>query len=451
MRFGVSIFSVAGAFTLACGSGPISMDGGDGETGGDGDDDPQDLACADENGLVPGVLRLEPTQARAWLIEGGTEVELPLEGDVQAERLSGATAGDYIAVARIDGQVGNWNSLVHLFSRSTGERLWSHEIPGYAVERLWVADDGWVAGWAASQFGFVMSEAGMISLPDYEPLGAPALGHVAVFELGLLGSRVAAGWIDLADASWQPATPMFTNLYPTLGKDHHTLEYLRIDDGPAFVLARPGEAESIALPFGQVTNGSLFVAAASGRYRVVRDTELDNPMDAVDVRIDVESGEAVLVDPELPPGWSFLDCSRQIAVDGDGHLYYELSNDASAGVWAYDVESDAWTQLGLDLGLLDDMYTGAASQDVLVVLGKAQSETDCSLIDWGSEPDSAHLIRRDPALTMVLPPDVLRMQIDRQQRCVAMGGANGWEVRPLDGSAAVIEVDAGSGEWMWLD
>src|SRR5262245_11307141 len=121
----VPTLSVACTLALAaCGSGPISIDGGSDETGdgdgnndaddgetsdgnndsGDGDGDPVGLACADENGLVPGVLRLEGAPARAWMIEGGEEIELALEGDDSAEWLVGAAAGDHVAVARNDGQ-----------------------------------------------------------------------------------------------------------------------------------------------------------------------------------------------------------------------------------------------------------------------------------------------------------------------------------------------------------
>jgi hypothetical protein len=470
MKLGIRTFSIACTLSLAaCGSGPISMDAGDGETGeageGDGDGDPQGLACVDEDGLIPGVLRLEPSTARAWMIEDGVEIHLPLDGDDVADWMVAAVAGDNIAIARMDGQWDAQDSIVHGFSRSTGERLWTRPIAGLGVQQLFAADDGWVAGTVSpylpgEQIGFVMSAMEAIALPDHEPLAAPALGHVAAYEIEGEGTRSDVGWIDLADMSWHPVTPApLDHYYASLGEDRHTLEYLALVDGaPAFVRARPGEAESIALPLGQVAEHSLNVVAATGRWRVVHHRDWDNPEAAVHVRVDVESGAAVLVDPEPPQGWSFFDCyDRRIAIDGDGRVYYELRNDASARVWAYDVESDAWTQIGLDLGLVDDIDVMARSQDVLLVSAMAQFQTYCPTTEWAEPPedalvgDSAHLVRREPALTMVLPNYTWQALIDQEQRCVATVGENGWEVRPLDGSDAVFEIDPGAGQWMWLD
>jgi hypothetical protein len=41
--------------------------------------------------------------------------------------------------------------------------------------------------------------------------------------------------------------------------------------------------------------------------------------------------------------------------------------------------------------------------------------------------------------------------IDRGQRCAASIGEAGWQVRALDDSGAVIDVDPGTGQWLWLD
>jgi hypothetical protein len=457
----------------ACGSGPISMDDASDESdGGDagtddtdsGDtDEPDDLACVDEDGLVPGVLRLEPASARAWVIDGGAELELALAGDEQAEWLVGAAAGDRIAVARIDGPFDDQDSIVQAFSRSASEPLWTRELGGVGISQLWMADDGWLAGTVnpylpGIRVGFVMSDDEAFELTDHEPIAAPTLGHVAAFEVDALGVRQAAGWINLDDLGWQAASPTPLDTQATVAEDRHTLEYLALVDGaPAFVRARPGEAEVIALPVELLEAQSLHVTASSDGYRLVRRYDA-NSMQHVHVRVDIEAGEAVLVNPEPPPGWSFFDCyDRRIAVDGEGRLYYELRNDASARSWVYEVEHDTWTQLGRELGLVDDIDVMAQSADVLLVRGMAQFQTFCPPTEWDEAPadaligDSVQLVRQQPALTMVLPTYTWQVLIDRQQRCAASVGENGWEVRPLDGSDAVIEVGPGAGTWLWLD
>jgi hypothetical protein len=462
---------LAGTLALtACGSGPISVDDGADESGsgdGDGDGDggePEGLACADENGLVPGVLRLEGAPARAWIIDGDAELELALAGDDQAEWLIGAAAGDHIAIARIDGSYPDHDSIVQAFSRSSGEPLWTRELAGAGVQQLWVAEDGWLAGTTSPylpgmRVGFLMSEQEAIDLPDHEPIAAPVQGHVAAYELDALGNRQEAGWINLADHSWQGAVPTPIDMSATVGEDRHTLEYLALVDGvPAFVRARPGEAEVITLPVEMLDGQSLYMTASTGSYRVLRRYDVNDTEQVIQVRVDVDAGEAVLINPEPPPGWSFFDCyDRRVSVDGEGRLYYELRNDTSARPWAYDVESDAWTQLGLELGLVDDIDIMAQSPDVMLVRGMAQFQTYCPPTEW-AEPledalvgDSVQLVRREPALTMVLPMYTWQVLIDEQQRCAAVVGENGWEVRSLDGSDAVLDVGPGAGTWLWLD
>lgn len=468
MKLELNTLCIALALT-ACGSGPISMDGGSDETGDESDDadtgdtdGPAGLACADENGLVPGVLRLEPSEGRAWLIENGAEIELDVAGDQQADWMIGAAAGERIAVARIDGQWDDQDSIVQAFTRS-GELVWTREVEGLGIQQLWMADDGMLAGTVTpylpgTQVGFVMSDDEVIELPDHEPMAAPALDHVAVFEVDELGTRQATGWIDLGSNSWRPATPEPVDMSATIAADRHTLEYIAIVDGaPAFVRARPGEAEMISLPVGQVGGQSVYVIARAGDYRILQhyDPDTDTMMH---IRVGVASGEAVLLDPQPPQGWSFFDCySRGIAIDGDGRLYYELRNDASASPWSYDVESDTWTQLGHHMGLVDDINVWAQSSDVMLVSANAQFQTYCPPTEWADAPegaligDSQQLIRSEPALELVLPNYTWQVMIDREQRCAALVGEDGWEVWALDGSNDVIDVGPGAGMWLWLD
>lgn len=461
---------LAGTLALAaCGSGPISIDGGSSESGSDdadtGDADTGDtdeaeaLACVDANGLVPGVLRLEPALDRAWMIDGATETELELTGADGSVVLVGGAAGDWIAVVRYVDQ----HSVTHAFSRDSGELLWTREIEGFSISQTWLAEDGWLAGTATpygsgARIGFVMSEQETTELPGHEPIAAPAFGHVAAYVVDSVGTREQVGWIDLDGQGWQPATPAPSDMSAVVDQDHHTLEYLTLVDGvPAFVRARPGEAETIALPIEQLEGQSLYVMASTGRYRVVRRYD-SNDTQVVHVRVDVETGDAVLVNPEPPPGWSFFDCyDRRISVDGGGRLYYELRNDESARPWAYDVEQDTWTQLGHQLGLVDDIDVLAQSRDVMLVRGTAQFQTYCPPTEWEPAPadalvgDSQQLVRREPSLTIVLPTYTWQVLIDREQRCAASMGEDGWEVRALDGSDAMIDGGPGTGTWLWLD
>jgi hypothetical protein len=450
---------------VACGSGEITAGGSESETGGDGEtgDDPGGLACFDENGLVPGALRLLATEpTRAWLIEGGAEIDLPLQGEGEPTWFRNNVAGDYIAVARVDGPLEDLDSIVHAFSRSTGELLWSREIPEFAVGALWVSDDGEIAGATVTPLegellGFVTSDADMILLPNHEPMAAPALGHVIAIERNTL----TLGWLELATNTWIPATPQPSSIDDAFydnTQDGHTLEYVTFVDGAgAFVVARPNEAETFALPFEELPQHDLSIVARNGPYLIVRHDTWDNTDVSAHARVDVESGEVVLIDPEPPPGWSFFDCyERKITVDDDGYLYFVLRSDASLRLWAHDIEQDEWMPVGLDLVAVDDVEIEVVSQDVVHVTARDFEQSYCSTDEWAEPPeggligDSMHLVRREPALAMVVSPTWnASALIDRQQRCVAGFGDNGWEVRPLGDIDAVFEV--GWGHLMWLD
>jgi hypothetical protein len=449
MRLRIAALSLSWTLALAaCGNQQLSTD--DGETS-------DALACFDENGLVPGVLRLELTPARAWLIDDGAETELPLEGDDQAEWMYGSAAGDYIAVTRIDEQSGDEHTIVHVFSRSSGERLWMRDIDDAAWYGVKMSDDGWFSGYTSDGIdthGFVMSETETITLPNHRPLAPPALGHVATAGGGSLG------WVDLDDLSWQPVThpPVeLTNvsLTVTIAEDHHTFEYLAFIDGAyAFVRARPGEAEIITLPF-VIPEEWVHREASNGRYHVVsRGRYYNEPPDIDYLRIDIQTGHLELIEPKPPPGWGFQDCmGRTMALDGDGRLYFALRSNSSVQAWAYDVVDEAWTAVGHPVALIQNFGMRVYGQDLVVV--SASEEGDCSGNPWPEPPadallgDSKQIVRRELALTMVLPYTSSR--IDRQHRCVALIEGDGWEVRPIDGSDAVIELGPGVGEWLWLD
>jgi hypothetical protein len=431
-------FSIAWALTLAaCGSEETNEN--------------DILACIDENGLVPGVLRLELAPARAWLIDDGAEIELSLEGDDPPEWMVGRAAGDYIAVARIDDQPDYRNTIVHVFSRSSGERLWMRDVDD-AVWGLQMSDDGWLSGYTSDvmgDHGLLMSETETITLPSHPPLAPPALGHVAAY-----AHEQGVGWIDLDDLGWEPVTPPPVDT-ATIAEDHHTFEYLAFIDGAfAFVRARPGEAEIITLPF-VVPEESVKIIGSNDRYRFVhRARYWYEPPDIDYLRIDVQSGDLELVEPKPPAGWGFHDCmGRETAIDGDGRLYYALRSVSSVQAWAYDVVDETWTPVGHPVADVQDFRIYSGWQDLVLVL--ASEEGDCSGQWWEEPPvdallgNSMQIVRREPALTMMVPN--APSWIDRQQRCVASIAGDGWEVRPLDGSDVVIDLGPGVGDWLWLD
>ena len=63
---------------------------------------------------------------------------------------------------------------------------------------------------------------------------------------------------------------------------------------------------------------------AAGNYRLINDHD-------VRVRIDVDLAEAVVVDPEPPPGWSYYYCGDR-DINPDGALLYTLTDGVAAQV-----------------------------------------------------------------------------------------------------------------------
>jgi hypothetical protein len=464
-RLGLSVLCTLAL--AACGSGPISADDGSSAETGTGDDTGGDgSACIDgDDRLVPGALLLEASPVRARLIDGGAEIDLPLAGDDDAESLVGAANADTIAIARVDvGPTGRL-SVVQVFSRSSGELLWTREIGDVTVARLWVGEDGWISGALDPTFpgilsGFVLTEDDIVELPDHLPMAAPKLGHVAVHQLIPSGVYSESGWIELASGNFRPASSEQGGRTAGVSEDDHTLEYFTDVDGVvSLVRTRPNETETIVLPFagGFGPAQTVFAPARNNGYRALIYHDFDISYSEVALA-DTEAGEAVLIDPELPQGWSFFDCSglRSVAVDGHGRIIFELHDGASARAWAYDVATDEWTPLGRELANVEDMEVVALSVDVGLVRGDL--EFFCDPFEWAEPPegallgDSYQLVRLDPALELVLPAaSTGEVHIDREQRCAASVVGDAWEVRPLDGSDRVLDFGPGSGDWIWLD
>ncbi len=470
------------ASLIGCGSGPISSgddelgdESSTGEETGETDtDDTDDTSDTDETGdtgemdeacvtaegtLGPAAVQLDGTSDRAWVIADGSEHELALVGPADdAVWLEGAGAGERIAIARSTGDFGH--ATIHAFDRSSGALAWTRELAGVGVSQLWVADDGWIAGpinpsQPGQLVGFAMNDDQAIVLADHQPLAAPSDGVVVAQEVLPDSSGGMIGWITLADQSWTPTQPPPSHNYGArIDDDDRTLEYMAA--GPVFVRASPDASATFELPSEQLPSDDITVVGAAGRFRLLQAAD---PVDfnSVSVRLDIESGEAIVVDPPPPPGWSWFDCyARNARIDADGALLFELRDSASAQVWAFQPDDAQWSEVGFAVGLADDIDFAGQFGGVHVVRSAAQFMTFCPPTMWDEPPaealvgDSLQIVRRSPALALALPSDGWSpVVVDEGERCVAYPSVDGWRVRALEGEAELSFEP--SGTWQWLD
>ncbi len=481
----------------ACGSGPISgddelgdageSDSGTSETGtsdtdtaetgtsdtGDTGETGEDGLCISAEGtLGPAALRLDPTSDRAWVIEGAGELELALDhaGATNVWLVADAE-GSRIAIARNHGVFDqDLASTLHGFDRASGELAWTRELDGVATSQLWVGDEGWIAGSVSSPnpgtlVGFVMNDDDAIALPNHQPLAAPRAGWVAAQVITLGGQAGALGFVALADQSFTLAEPQPSEVYGTrVGEDGRSLEYLATGpNGPVFVVATPEGSALFELPNASLPSGVSQVVDSAGRFRLLQgyDTNAPDPADPITafVRVDVESGEAILVDPEPPAGWSWFDCyARNARIEADGALLFEVRDPGSARLWAFEPEGAQWSEVGLATGLVDDLDFAARSGSVHAIRATAQFMTFCPPNDWSEAPadaligDSMQVLRRSPALAFSLPSTGWGepVVIDDQERCVAYPSESGWRVRSL-ADQAELEFGSATGAWIWID
>jgi hypothetical protein len=430
---------------------------------GDGDGD---VCVTAEGTLGPAALRLDPIQDRAWVIDGGDELELALSGPASEEPwLMGAAAADRIAVARIVGSFGQQQARIHAFDRSSGELVWVREIEDVGTSQLWAGEDGWITGStnpseSGQTTGFAMNDDEAFALNGYRPIAAAAKGWLAAQELEMDGTATAIGWIALDDASWTPAAPLPTDVHTArVADDDHTLEYIADNGlGPVFVRATPAGSEVFDLPNDQLTSDSIGLAATAGRFRLLHVFE---PADqsAVFVRVDIETSEAIVVDPQPPTDWTWFDCYwRAARITPEGAVLFELNDAAGARVWAYEPEGEQWSPVGLALGMVDDIDFVGGVGAVHAVHASAQFMTFCPQLEWTEPPvdallgESLQLVRHAPALAIELPTigSWWQVQVDEHERCVAYPNEEGWRVRALEGEAELAFGPA-SGSWLWID
>lgn len=416
---------------------------------GEGDDEAGDEACLSEGQLGPLALRLDGD--RAWMIDGTATIELGLVGAGTTSLLRGAGHAALIGVA----QNTDTGATLHGFDRA-GVLSWSTTFDGVLTSNLWAGPEGLAASTSellgGGPVGLVATAAGGLSLAAHVPIGGPAEGVVPVVEL--MGDSVFGppGWIRLADESFTAVAPAPLDPYAVVvAEGSATLEYVTASGpGPAFVSAQPSETTVIELPAGFADMAMTTFAAVAGNFRLLRaDTSPE-----VFARVDLELGEASVVDPTPPEGWDWFDCfGRQAALDPDGRVLFELRSADAASVWAYDVDAQAWSQLGLPMSGVEDIEFAGGVGDVHVVRGIASGF--CTDVEWleAAPADaligaSLQVVRHAPALAIEVPAANEEVPIDAGQRCVAFEEAGAWQVRALDG--AEVASFAGGGRWIWM-
>lgn len=434
-----------------------SDDDTDGETDSDTTDSESETGeaaseCIDDQGqLLRPALLLDEDNDSARLFVDGSEQTLAMVGpDHPQIELLAKAAGDHIAIARSSGWWGDETSTtVQSFSISTGELEWSREIPGVWISyQLWVGEEGGVSGTGIGPQqnldGFAIVGETMVEFVDIAPLAAPHDGRVSA--RGFTGDY---GWLDLEDESW-----IASSIQPAAGTsaevaaDGRTLEFVTEGDlGMEFVRATVDANQIIPLP---TVPGVLHPSYTAGDFRVL--VAHDGEMQSY-IRVDIESGEALLLEPELPIGQQWFEgCwDRARALDPDGALVFMLHDGASVQAFSWRPETAEWTAIGLPVTATSHISLFASTGSVHV----AQSTADlCEQLGWSDPPidallgDSLQLIRHQPAVAIELPPAALTAIVDGDERCAAYSTGEQWWVRALDGEA---EITIGAGSWLWLD
>jgi hypothetical protein len=407
-------------------------------------------ACLTDAELGPLALRLDGD--RAWLIDGLDEIDLGLIGTGTTSLLRGAGHADVIGIA----QNTDVATTLHAFDRA-GTLSWSAGFDGVVSTDFWAGPEGLAASTSellgTGPVGLVATQAGGLSLANHVPLGAPAQGVVPVVEL--IGDSVFGqpGWFDVADESFTPVALAPIDPYAVrVGEDFITFEYATAEGpGLAFVAASPSEAIVIELPAAFPIGGVAEFAATAGDHRLLRagtDPE-------VFARIDLDLAEATLLEPTPPNGWDWFECSgRRAGLDPDGRALFELRSADAARVWAYDVDADAWSELGLPMSGVEDIEFAGGVGEVHVVRGIASGT--CPDVEWMQAApaealigDSLHVARREPALAIEVPAANVEVPVDAGRRCVAFEDAQAWQVRALDGED--VATFAGGGRWIWIE
>jgi hypothetical protein len=444
------------AFVLGCSpaSSGDETETGDSETG---DTEGVGGECITDEGRLALTGLLLHEQATVFDSDGGRWLQVNITGGEQIE-LKGAGRGEHVVVARNREKPSSNDdeAVVHVFDRASGELQWDTTLNDARVEQMWVSEDGWVSGaLELDEFGapglpvgFVASADETHALLSYQPLTAVQDGRVAAVEI-VPNTIGEVGWLTIADMTWVAAQPSPSQLGVRV-VDEQTLEYVAQGaEGEVFVRATLDGSETFEFPGGQVTP-----MGGRGSYRLLQTLNLVEAVPRF-ARLDIESGEILVIDPELPAEWSHLDCAgRNARIDDNGTVLFELELLAAdiVAVWAYAPEDDTWTQLGSDVsGVADIEILGDVGSAYAVLFYPRDELFACGQDNsWLVNPNSLQVVRHEPPLAIELEGREVAM--DSQQRCMAHYSDSAWQVRSLATNGAEdVPVAETYGTWVWLD
>jgi hypothetical protein len=413
----------------------------------------QGVECLTDEGRPAGrALLLDQDNDSALLFIDGTEQTLALGEPEQTQVfLSAAASEDQFVIARSSGAFEDAQSMIHVFDIATGESEWSRELQGWTAE-LWASNEGVsgvILGPENTSDGFVLAPAPeqSIELVGRSPLAAPHENRIVARDI----DDGSYGWIDLAGNVWTPAQPQpLATTFANVDDDERTLEYVAEGDlGLEFVRAKVAGNATFPLPDFP---GVIHPTFAAGDFRLLVGSDPDTQIDFY-VRVDIESGEALLLEPELPIGRQWFEgCyGRQVALDPDGALVFVLHDGASAQTFAWQPEIDQWTATGIPVSAV--AHVGMSSTGSAFHVTETADDL-CMAMDWAEPPigallgDSVQLFRHEPALAIELPNAPVYVSLDAEERCAAYLVQPHWRVLDLDGS---VEVGIASGNaWLWL-
>lgn len=433
------------------------------DEGDEGDDDA--LECPFD---AVRAVRTDP-YGRAWLIVGEHEIELEIanvlaDPEVGREAFEVAITDEQLVLLH---NVHDTNgplvvpSTLQSFTRA-GVLEWMLEFPDHFVADIWVGDDGLITASAyadadGSTTGMVIESGALTEIPGYEFLGPQRDGWIAAWRAE--PEPYTLGWVSADGATWSPLAGVDALAPITcVGVEDHVIEYRR--DGH-YVRATRASSQLIPLPDVPAEAWSWTRSDALGSHRLLRGGEMLQWL----VRVDIEAGEAIEIAPELPTGWSRLDCGSDGDVAflaADGAIGFALTDGAVVQPWSYSPELARWTTHGRSHAQLTKFrFMGRRGE--LALVGAHTSDNDyfgCTVtLDPARTPSdallgkTAQLVGRPDEPGIALPGWQLELpELDPTRRCLAYFGddANEWRVRSL---ASMREQAFGwrSGTWHWLD
>lgn len=459
------------AALTACGAGPIAGDGGETDaTGGDdevgttdgdsGESDgtsestsesTSDDGTGDESesdgtttGEVPtacfgevGFALIDAVNSTVLIQEAGAEsfevdASGPLDGNTS---IAIAASANYLAIATTQSLFENgalqYAGVLRLFERGD-------DVPTYVLEdeagfqRLFVDDDGGVTLVAQSGSGYYVALDGATeSLGSFQPGGPLTNGWIPGRHMGF-NEPTDSGFLELGNGDFVPVGVGGNNWWRFADG---AIEQLDGNTG-VFYRGTTEGTQTVELPAANIWS----LEAEAGDYRLFASNDGEDTK--LSIRLDVESGELLTVDPVLPVGLEAFDCYyRTNRIDADGRITFELRDDDSARVMLWDPASDAWTQLGQLVSNVDDLEPYAVADHSFAITGIGLNQSFCPHPDWGTPPPGALLdhstqfVRVDPPFELVLDQvEGWNLTVDPHERCLS------WTT--ID-ATAMTEIDSG--------